>query len=107
MSVALFIARGVLATAPPASLQTTGGTEFGDGAFQPGDMVTVHNVTNLPAGLRAKVVAFDVNKALYVVKDGKGDIWGLKREKLRAQQTLSLKNTGNWTEVPEGVTGVR
>jgi hypothetical protein len=39
------------------TLQITGGPMFGDGTFQPSDMVTIHDVSNLPEGLGAKVIA--------------------------------------------------
>ena len=91
-----------MATTP--DLQTTGGADFGDGTFQPNDMVTIHDVSNLEDGLRAKIIAYDPDKSLYVVKDSKGQIWGLRSEKLRAQRTLALDDVGGeWKLVPEGV----
>lgn len=56
----------VMATA--AALQTVGGDDFGDGSFQPHDLVTIHNVSNLDEGLNAKVIAYDNDKELYVVR---------------------------------------
>jgi hypothetical protein len=41
--------------AAPA-LQTAAGPEFGDGLYQPDDMVTIHAVSNLKEGLAAKIV---------------------------------------------------
>ena len=85
-------------------LQLTGGADFGDGTYQPNDMVTIHNVSNLDDGAIAKVIGFDPAKELYVVKDAKAAIWGLATSKLKALQTLDLEHVGNeWQEVPEGV----
>ena len=87
-----------------ASLQTAGGPTFGDGAFQPNDNVTIHSVSNLAEGLCAKVIAYDAAACLYVVRDSTGAIWGLRREKLRAQQMLELSSVHDeWTAVPDGV----
>jgi hypothetical protein len=88
-----------MAAAP--SLQTEAGVGFGDGAFQPDDMCTIHGVNNLEDGLRAKVIAYDVAAMLYVVKDANAQVWGLQAVKLRPQVTLDLSR--EWQEVPEGV----
>ena len=61
-----FLAAALMATTAP-NLQTAAGENFGDGAFQPQDMVTIHNVSNLDDGLNAKVIAFDPDAQLYVV----------------------------------------
>jgi hypothetical protein len=91
-----------MASAP--NLQTAGGPDFGDGQFQPDDMVTVHSVSNLEEGLTAKIIAFDPDATLYVVKDAAGNIWGLKAQKLRLLQTLKLDEGGNeWQRVTPGV----
>lgn len=85
-------------------LQFTAGPDFGDGNFQPDDMVTIHNVSNIADGERAKIFAFDPEKSLYVVKDSNGGIWGLRAEKLKPQQVLDLDLAGEtWQEVPDGV----
>lgn len=89
------------AEAPPR-LQTAGGPSFGEGSFQPGDMVTIHNVTNLDDGLSAKVIAFDPDKNLYVVKDSMASIWGLRAEKLRPQKVLEMPEGVEWHDVPDG-----
>ena len=86
-------------------LQTTAGPDFGDGAFQPQNMVTIHGVNNLQDGLRARVIAFDPAAALYVVKDPDGKIWGVDKSKLRPMQVLDLTTVGDeWADVPEGAT---
>ena len=85
-------------------LQTAGGPSFGDGLFQPQDHVTIHGVSNLPDGLRAKVFAYDPDAKLYVVKDANASIWGVRSEKLCPIQTLAIEDVGNeWQDVPEGV----
>ena len=86
--------------ATPA-LQTVAGPEFGDGKFQPDDMVTVHGVSNLDDGLTAKIIGYDPAAALYVVKDAGANVWGIKPDKLRPLETLTL--TDEWQAVPEGV----
>jgi hypothetical protein len=89
---------------PAPNLQTAGGEGFGDGLFQPGDHVTIHAVSNLAEGLRAVVKAYETEAKLYVIKDATGSIWGLKSEKLRPMQTLSIEDIGTeWVEVAEGV----
>ena len=95
-----------MAAAQQPKLQTEGGPSFGDGTFQPNDMVTIHNVSNLEDGLRAKIIAYDPaeDKQLYVVKDSAGSIWGLRTEKLKPMKVLELEELGDeWQEVPEGV----
>lgn len=63
--------------------------------------MTIHGVSNIEEGTRAKIIAFDPAAALYVVKDGAANIWGLKSAKLRPMQVLDLSNVGSdWTEVP-------
>ena len=85
-------------------LQTEGGPAFGDGIFQPQDHVTIHGVSSLPEGLRAKVCAYDPDAKLYVVKDANASIWGVRSEKLCPIQTLAIEEVGNeWQDVPEGV----
>jgi hypothetical protein len=85
-------------------LQTAGGPEFGDGTFQPNDMVTIHDVSNLEEGLSAGIIAYDPDKGLYVVKDCHGSIWGLRKEKLRPQRVLELpEGDFDWHDVPDGV----
>ena len=87
-----------------AALQTSGGVDFGDGAFAPDEMVTIHNVSNLEDGLTARIIAFDTDKGLYVVKDAAGSIWGLRSDKLRPLHVLDLDAAGEtWQEVPTGV----
>ena len=86
--------------ATPA-LQTAAGADFGDGAYQPDDMVTIHGVSNLDDGLTARIIGYDPAAALYVVKDAGAKVWGLKAEKLRPLETLALTN--EWQAVPEGV----
>ena len=99
----LFILLQTMAAAEaPPRLQTAGGPSFGEGSFQPGDMVTIHNVTNLDDGLSAKVIAFDPDKNLYVVKDSMASIWGLRAEKLRPQKVLEMPEGVEWHEVPDG-----
>jgi hypothetical protein len=67
--------------------------------------VTIHGVSNLEEGLRAKVIAFDAAAQLYVVKDAEGKVWGLRAEKLRPLQVLELNGVGNeWTQVPPEAT---
>jgi hypothetical protein len=84
--------------------QTAGGPEFGDGTFQPNDMVTIHDVSNLEEGLSAGIIAYDPDKGLYVVKDCRGSIWGLRKEKLRPQRVLELpEGDFDWHDVPDGV----
>jgi hypothetical protein len=85
-------------------LQTAGGPSFGDGRFQPQDHVTIHGISNLPDGLRAKVFAYDPDAKLYVVKDAKASIWGVRSEKLCPIQTLAIEEVGNeWQDLPEGI----
>ena len=99
----LFILLQTMAAAEaPPRLQTAGGPSFGEGSFQPGDMVTIHNVTNLDDGLSAKVIAFDPDKNLYVVKDSMASIWGLRAEKLRPQKVLEMPEGVEWHDVPDG-----
>ncbi len=69
--------------ARPPALQVTGGCDFGDGRFQPGDNVTVYGASNLAEGLRARIIAWDPAAALYVVRDAGGQVWGLRSDKLR------------------------
>jgi hypothetical protein len=89
---------------PTEVLQTAGGPSFGDGLFQPQDHVTIHGVSNLPDGLRAKVFAYDPDAKLYVVKDANASIWGVRSEKLCPIQTLAIEEVGSeWQDVPEGV----
>ena len=92
----------LLAMAAP-NLQTTPGISFGDGAYQPNDMVTIHNVSNLEEGLSARIIAYDPDKSLYVVKDSKASVWGLRTEKLRPLQVLQVGEGPEWVEVPDGV----
>jgi hypothetical protein len=67
--------------------------------------VTIHGVSNLEEGLRAKVIAFDPAAALYVVKDAAGKVWGLRAEKLRPMKVLELSEVGDeWTHVPVDAT---
>ena len=61
-------AGSLLAQTP--TLQTEAGDDFGDGAFEWGDMVTVHGVRNLGEGLSAKVIAYDVDESLYAAPRG-------------------------------------
>ena len=89
--------------ATPPVLLTDAGPSFGDGAFQPGDHVTIHGVNNLEEGLRAKVIAWAPADALYVVNDAAGNTWGLRAEKLQPMATLVLDPGGTWSEVPMGV----
>ena len=84
-------------------LITDAGASFGDGAFQPGEHVTIHGVNNLEEGLRGKIIAWAPADALYVVKDANAGTWGLRGEKLRPMATLELDPGGAWTEVPLGV----
>ena len=48
-------------------------------------------------------VRYDPNpaKLLYVVRDGAGNVWGLRPEKLRPMETMSVSSEG-WQEVAEG-----
>ena len=95
------VLRSLLAQTP--TLQTEAGDDFGDGAFEWGDMVTVHGVRNLGEGLSAKVIAYDVDESLYVIRDGTGAVWGVPVEKLAAMQTVSVDSFGSeWTPVPDG-----
>lgn len=67
-------------------------------------MVTIHDVSNLEEGLSAGIIAYDPDKGLYVVKDCRGSIWGLRKEKLRPQRVLELPDGDfDWHEVPDGV----
>ena len=59
-------------------------------------------MSNVEAGLRAKVIAFDPDAAFYVVKDAAGKVLGLRAEKLRPMKVLELSEVGDgWTDVPE------
>ena len=94
---------GFTAAMAAPNLQTTAGPTFGDGTYQPNDMVTIHEVSNLEEGLRARVIAYDPDKSLYVVKDSKASIWGLRTEKLRPLQVLQVPDNDEWIEVADGV----
>ena len=76
---------------------------FGDGKFQCNQMITVHGVNNVDDGVRAKIIAYDPHpdKLLYVVRDGSGNVWGLRPEKLRIMTTMDVDSC-EWQEVPEG-----
>ena len=105
-SLLLFLATMQAAGASGAgTLQTEAGPDFGDGSYQPEDHVTIHGVNNLEEGLRAKVIAYDPAKSLYVVKDADAKIWGVGVEKLRAMRMLNLDelSTSEWTRVRPGI----
>ena len=103
MRSVLLLVLGFTAAMAAPNLQTTAGPTFGDGTYQPNDMVTIHEVSNLEEGLRARVIAYDPDKSLYVVKDSKASIWGLRTEKLRPLQVLQVPDNDEWIEVADGV----
>ncbi len=89
-------------TRPPA-LQITGGGDFGDGKYKHGADVTVHGVSNVAEGLRARVIAWDPSASLYVVRDAGGQVWGLRAEKLRPLAVMELSEDWKTAHAHEAI----
>ena len=56
--------------------------------YKVGELVTIHDVKGLEDGLRAKIMAWHNDR--WVVRDGKGQIWGITPEKLKRMTSFQV-----------------